>query len=72
MALSWHSARLLLKTTAGRCKVRGRLIDTCHFPKQSPIISVSFAENDLQLEARGGGLGSRPIFKKFNETNAPS
>ena len=24
------------------------------------------------LSERGGGLGSRPIFKKFNETYAPS
>ena len=24
------------------------------------------------IEWRGGGLGSRPIFKKFNETYAPS
>jgi len=32
----------------------------------------SFAKRDLQLEARGGGLGSRPILKKFHETYAPS
>ena len=27
---------------------------------------------EMNVEWRGGGLGSRPIFKKFHETYAPS
>jgi len=34
-----------------------------HMTDRDPIVS---------LETRGGGLGSRPIFKKFHETYAPS
>ena len=42
-----------------------RRVITCrifmsHFPQKGPIISGSFAESDQRLEARGGGLGSRP------------
>ena len=30
------------------------------------------ATRNTQFAGRGGGLGSRTIFKKFNEPNAPS
>ena len=33
-------------------------------------VDLGFAE--LLFVGRGGGLGSRPIFKKFNEPYAPS
>ena len=39
---------------------------------QTRIILVAILVLRLCVGARGGGLGSRPIFKKFHETYAPS
>jgi len=42
-------------------------------PSLSLYLSQAHAHaSHLHLSSRGGGLGSRPIFKKFHETYAPS
>jgi len=37
----------------------GCLVSVCHFPQKSPVISSSFAENDLQLIRHSMGLRRR-------------
>ena len=45
-------------------------------PTRAEYIRHSMYDKDLEINdivcERGGGLGSRPIFKKFHETYAPS
>jgi len=43
----------------GFCRVIGCLICKGHFPRESPIISGSFAKNDLQLKASYGSSPPR-------------
>ena len=52
------------------------LIDVCDMTQiyvrhDSIMRATGFNQNGLMV-GRGGGLGSRPIFKKFHETYAPS
>jgi len=44
----------------------------CAARMQTHILLTAAQETERRALSRGGGLGSRPIFKKFYETYAPS
>ena len=54
--------------TARRVPLRHRNAGFCPYR----YIGLFSVHTEISLLTRGGGLGSRPIFKKFHETYAPS
>ena len=60
--------------TAARCNTLQHTETNCNTLRHTTLLHTATHCNKLQHTAsmRGGGLGSRPILKKFHETYAPS